>query len=243
MTAWFNVALLLTGCLTEPVETEPTPIPVDPGELHVATRTLDFGTLSLGDSVQQDLVLSNIGVGTLYVHDLQLSDDQLLIHWTIGADVEQEIAPGETLLIPVVLSPRDLGDPSVVLNVLSSDPTAPKIAVQLSAQVAGTPALRLDPETLDFGTLAVGQSQTLDVIMSNLGNDTLTIDSVTLDAQAGYSLTIDPSGSSLAPGQANGLASVTYSPDAPGGHTGLLTVLSNDPASPELTVTLTGTGQ
>lgn len=243
MTAWFGVALLLTGCRADPEATEPVAIEVAPGELHVPTRTLDFGTVALADSAQQDLVLSNVGTGTLYIHDLQLSDDGLRVHWTLGADVQQELAPGETLLVPVFLAPRDVVDPTVVLTVVSSDPATPRITVELTAQVAGVPVLRLNPDALDFGDVQVGQSKTLDVVLSNLGNDTLTIDSLTLDAQDGYSLAIDPSGSRLDPGQSNGLASVAYAPEDQGGHTGLLTFSSNDPARPEITVLLTGTGE
>jgi len=242
MTAWFGVALLLTGCRADPEDTEPVAIEVVPGELHVPTRTLDFGTVGLSDSAQQDLVLSNVGQGTLYIHDLQLSDDSQRVHWTLGIGVEHELASGETLLVPVFLAPRDVVDPSVVLTVVSSDPATPRITVELTADVAGVPVLRLEPDALDFGEVRVGQSKTLDVVLSNLGNDTLTIDSLTLDAQDGYSLAIDPSGSELEPGQKNGLASVTYAPPDRGGHTGLVTFASNDPARPEIALLLTGSG-
>ncbi len=242
MMPWLGAVLLLTACRADPDAPELVPIEVEPGAVHVPTRSLDFGTVALHGDARQDLVLSNIGTGTLHVHDLQLSDDRHRIHWTLDSPVEFQLAPGETVLVPILLSPLDVVDPSVVLTVVSSDPSTPRVTVELAAQVAGVPVVRLDPDALDFGQVDVGQQLTLDVVLSNLGNDTLSIDSVTLDAQTGFTLTIDPSGTTLAPGQANGLASVTYAPTDGGGHTGLLTFATNDPARPEVSLVVTGTG-
>ncbi len=243
MPAWIAVVVLLTACgRSDPAEPELVPVEVAPGELHVPTRTLDFGTVDLHASAVQDLVLSNVGSGPLHVFDLQLSDDRQRIHWSIAAAVEQEIPPGETVLVPIDFSPSDVADPSVVLTVLSSDPTTPRVTVELTGEVQGVPVLRLEPEALAFGDVEVGQEETLDIVMSNLGNDDLAIQSLTLDAQDGYTLAIDPTGSTLAPGQTNGLVSVAFTPESEAGATGLLTIATNDPARPELAVVLTGTG-
>ncbi len=241
MSAWFVVALL-SACRSEPQPVELVPVEVLAGELHVPNRVLDCGTVPLHDTAQQDLVLSNVGAGTLYIHDLQLSDDGLRAHWSILGEVEQEIAPGGTILVTVLFTPAAMLDPGVMLNVLSSDPAAPQTRVELAAEVQGTPVLRLEPDLLAFGAVPVGQSATLDIVIANLGNDTLSLESVTLETLDGFVLTIDPSGSTLAPGESNGLASVTYTPQDSGGHTGLLTFASNDPDRAETAVVLTGLG-
>lgn len=242
MSAWFGALVLLAGCRADPLTTE-VPIEVPPGELHVPTRTLAYGLVPLHETSQLDLVLSNVGVGTLYIHDLQLSDDTLRAHWSILGAVEQSIAPGDTLLVPIALTPRDVLDPSVVLTVLSSDPSTPRMPVELSADVQGDAVLRLEPTSLAFGDVPLNQDKTLDILLSNLGSDDLVITGLTLDAEEGFTVIIDPTDSSLAPGQSNGLASIRFVPQGTGNHSGLLTFASNDPDRPEIAVLLTGTGR
>jgi hypothetical protein len=242
MTVWISVVALLAGCRNESDTFEQVAVERIPGELHLPSRSLDYGTVALHDTVEQELVLSNVGAGVLYIHDLQFSDDRLRVHWSIPSEVALTLDPGQITLVPIAFSPRDIVDPTVILRVLSSDPSFPTQMVELTASITGTPTLRLEPDSLDFGQVQVGQHKTLDVVLSNLGNDTLTIDSVSLDAQEGFELLVDPSGTSLSPGQSNGLASVIYTPVDAGGHTGLLVFGSTDPDRPEIALILTGSG-
>ncbi len=243
MTASTLLLLALAGCRTESEpESDLVPVEVLPGSLHVPERHLDFGDVALHETTQLDLVLSNTGEGTLYVHDLQLEDDTLRPHWTIMAPVEHRIVPGATTLLPISLKPMDVIDPTVLLTVVSSDPTTPRFAVELTAKVHGTPVLRAEPELLEFGEVEVGATETLDVHLSNLGNDTLLIDTVTLEGDTPFTLAVDPSGSSLEVLASHGLVSVTYAPDVAAGHTAMLTITSNDTANPEQTIPVTGTG-
>jgi len=91
---------------------------------------------------------------------------------------------------------------------------------------------------LDFGTGIAGQSRTLSNSIDNLGSDTLTVTSIATDgagfAAAGGTLTV-------AAGRSAPLA-VTFTPPGVGTFSGTLTIESDDPDEPVVTIPLTGVG-
>jgi MYXO-CTERM domain-containing protein len=129
---------------------------------------------------------------------------------------------------------------------VSCGPEQPKEAVAASSperessaglMLAGT----VNPSSLNFGNQRVATvSAPLTVTVSNTGTTTFQVTSVTISNGAPF--TVSPAGAfTLAPAQSRTL-SVVFTPTAQGQATGTLTLTTNDPSTPTLSVVLTGTG-
>jgi hypothetical protein len=114
------------------------------------------------------------------------------------------------------------------------------------ACAAAAPAIALDPDTLGFGSVTVGTTsapRTSEI--RNTGTATLTVTAIALCAAPATSAEFAFGSPALpleiAPG-ASATVSVTYAPEDVGTDTGCIAVTSDDPASPIVSLDLSGTG-
>jgi len=106
------------------------------------------------------------------------------------------------------------------------------------------PAASIAPTALNFGNQDVNTtSSPLTVTLSNSGDGALTIHSIGISGTnpGDFAISNNPCGSSLAAG-ASCVISMTFTPSAQGARSASLTISSNDPTSPTLTVSLSGIG-
>jgi hypothetical protein len=94
------------------------------------------------------------------------------------------------------------------------------------------------PASLAFGSVAVGTSKTKTLTISNVGTAALTITDITV-AGSQFSRGTLP-GTIAAGSSAN--VNITFSPTSTGSKSATLTIVSNDPDEPSVTVALSGTG-
>jgi len=100
------------------------------------------------------------------------------------------------------------------------------------------PAVRLSPRRINFGDVTLGKSASRELTVTNTGNATLNIMSISIESNNGSVDEGTSCGSSLAPG-ASCTVSLTWFPDHPGKMTGNITFTDNAPNSPQ-TVPLKG---
>jgi hypothetical protein len=142
----------------------------------VSTNTIDMGTVYFGSSKDTTLSLTNLGGGTLSgtVQFLDNSPPFSLVGpatYGLGAGQSQDFTirftstgtPGHTY--------------SYVGNLSAgSQCTAQGLGIQVTAvarEAPRPPACAISPTTLDFGTVAVGQSKDLTFDLENSGDGTL----------------------------------------------------------------------
>lgn len=214
------------------------------GALTVSGTTLDFGQVTLHDTSTRTLSYFNGGAGPLTIFDVQLDDDSMRPHWSVVGGGPSTLESGVGVELTILLTPRTVADPSTKLVILSDDPDAPRAEVSLRAEVVGVPQLRVDAELLDFGAVSLGASAELDIMLANTGSDTLQIQTVGFQSggQGVFSLSVNPTGSTLAPGAQNGLITVKFAPTGAGSVNERLIVSTNDPETPELGIVLMGAG-
>ena len=214
------------------------------GALTVSGSTLDFGLVTLHDTSTRTLSYFNGGAGPLTIFDVQLDDDSRRPHWSVVGGGPTTLASGVGVELTILLTPLTVSDPSTKLVILSDDPNAPRAEVSLRAEVVGVPQLRVDAELLDFGSVLLGASAELDIMLANTGSDTLQIQTVGFQSggQGVFSLSVNPTGSTLAPGAQNGLITVKFAPTGAGSVNERLIVSTNDPETPELGIVLMGAG-
>lgn len=113
------------------------------------------------------------------------------------------------------------------------------VRVTVSEKRIPQPEIALAQTSADFGTIPVGYTQELDLngLISNEGDAALTVTAITIDNPAFSFVTAPSLPMTLAPGESRSL-SVRAAPTAQGTVTGMMTILSDDPVNPSLTVAL-----
>ncbi len=136
-------------------------------------------------------------------------------------------------------SPRDMAWDGQYLWLIGYHTTNSKI-YQI-AITGGTPDIELPVTSVDFGLTAVGDTAHFPFTILNTGDDTLRIDSMSIDADL-FSLN-SVSFPLLIPGGSQTVVDLMFTPDTIGLFQGNLQIYSNDPDEPVVTVLLTGQGQ
>lgn len=202
----------------------------------ITPTALDFGGQTVGTtSAPQSVTLSNTGVvaltfTTATTGDFAESD-------TCGGSVPA----GGSCALDVTFTPTVEGALTGDLTVTTNDPANPTLTVALSGTgVAAAPIAGMTPTSLTFADQVVNTvSAAQDVVLSNTGTAPLSITSgPTVTGEFGVVNNCPPT---LAQGLSCTL-SVTFAPTVAGVQTGNLTIGTNDPLSPTLTVTLSGNG-
>lgn len=104
------------------------------------------------------------------------------------------------------------------------------------------PRIELDPEHVDFGSLAAGEERMQIITVTNVGEDVLFIEDVRIEGAVSFSLLDpDPLPDRLAPGDA-GAFRVGFTPLGANEQLGEAIVYSDDPERPAAAVSLVGFG-
>jgi len=204
-------------------------------ELTPIPDQLDFGVVLTGNSAAREVALTNTGPVRLTV--TSLATDVGVFSVNQGAFVLQ---PGDTQRVTVTFQPDEALLFTGHLLVYSDDPNSPtSIALQGQGISPGAPAITVQPSTLDFGLVSVGDSLSQIMVITNSGTDTLRINQINLNNQNFYLQS--PAPVSLPPGDQMQLE-ILFKPLVAGNQTGQLQIYSNATNSPVTQVNLSGYG-
>jgi Zn-dependent metalloprotease len=217
--------------LTVPLEGIAVGVP----QIAVEPTQLEWGTITVGQSVERSLTLRNPGSADLLISSVQCSNTVFVVS---GATVFA-LAPQTARALSLVFSPAAIGAVQATLTIHSNAQDTPALDVLLSAAVAGPSDIRVEPAQVDFGAVLLGQTTQRTLTVSNLGAADLIVSSIDvpdgsfhLSSDAAFSL---PSG-------AMKTVAISYSPETLGSHQATLTIHSSDPDRPEWSIVLTGSG-
>jgi len=184
--------------------------------------SLAFGSVQMGSNGSLSVSLSNTGGSNLAVSSITSNNAA----FTIPSGCTT-VAPGASCAIGVLFTPTGTSAETGTLTVVDNAAGSPR-TVSLSG--TGLSAIAsLSGTSVNFGSVNLGATSTLGVQITNTGNQTLSIDSATVDGSASF--TAMHNCSSVAPG-AVCTANITFSPVAPGSPTGTLSLVSDAPGSP-----------
>lgn len=215
--------------VVEQATAQPPVIVVSPASLTANLPTAGTTT--------QTLTIANTGAGTL----------NYTIHLDPGfATVEPDsgsVAPAGSQDVTVTFDASGLlaGSYEQALHIFSNDPASDTVTVPLTLVVTnnGVPIASVEPDTLDFGDVFETGSKTLSITLANAGSEPLEIAGITSD-NADYTTSFT-SAITLAAFQ-DTTVQVTYTASSLGVSSGTLSIASNDPANPVLSVVVTGEG-
>ena len=236
------MALILFGC-GEDTES-PDPVVLGAGAIVVEPTSLDFGESLLQSTQIQWLTITNEGDDLLQIFDVQIADDSQRPHWSLTGGLSGFLEPGEAIGIEVHSHPITLDNPSTGLMIQSNDPDATEVRIPLLVEVYGEASIRLIPDdVVEFGHVAVGDSESADVVIGNDGDASLYVQNVSLnETSSPFSIDIDPTGTTVHPQTEDGDLRIRFAPPYAGSFTEVITIETSDSsAGPQLLV-VQGTG-
>jgi hypothetical protein len=200
----------------------------------LSTGTLGFGYHQIGTRSQiQKLTLTNGSLAELLISAITIDNPDFTQTNTCGAS----LAPHKSCVIRVRFAPTQPFAETATLTIQDNATNAPQ-----TASLAGIGAINsivVFPIIANFGSVTVGSTNTLPVVLANAANKVLTIQSIA--ATPGLYTQTNNCGGSLASG-ASCIVSVTFAPLQPGNVTGKLSMaLNGKPATNQ--VKLVGSGR
>ncbi len=240
---WF----LLISCIDyalEGQEPDPPAPATEQGEpaIEVQPSSVDFGRLSLGDDAVEIVTVANRGEADLDLLGLTLEDASAA--FAMSALDSLLLGPDQETSFAVTFSPDAYGAVQASVAVESLDPDDPWVAVELSGDTL-EPALALTPGHHDFGALDQGALDTVTLTLENQGEAAATVSAWSFVSTSEAELWLDPThdleGLVLDAG-ATTTVQVHYQPTDEVPDEATLLVDSDDPANPQVSASLTGTG-
>ena len=205
------------------------------GTLSSNPASLSFGNVQLGNTQAVSETLINSGNSSLTISQANLSSSTFNIS---GLALPLTLNAGQSTTFSVVFAPQLSGNTGGNLTIVSNASNS-TLNVSLSGTGVAPALLSASAQSLSFGSVATGTSQTRSETVTNAGGSALTISQVT-STGTGFSFGgINPP-VTLSPGQ-NFTFSVSFTPTSPGNASGALSIVSNA-SNPNYSVTLTGSG-
>jgi hypothetical protein len=199
-------------------------------------RTYDFGSVAPGTSVAAPFNITNISSASATLDLLAVTGAGFSVAAAGAPVLPLSLAPQQSVDFTVVFQATATGIFSATLNSVGISVTlTATVPVQLTYQwVTGTSVQSLAAGPVNFGSVPVGQSPTVEIVVLNQTSVALTVPAVSV-AGTGFSLSgPSPGGASIKP-SASTAFEIQFSPTAAGASAGTLTIGGQN-------YSLTGTG-
>jgi len=210
---------------------------------------LDFGSVLVGHSTSGTVRFKNVGDADLRITNLSFEMGTVAdfsLDQAVLDSLPIILAPDEESEFDVLYTASDGINDYGVLNIVSNDPDEALVHIQLESTFKGTAAISIDPVSLDFGDVPVGETGTRRLAVSNAGtgNAVLTLQAIRLEiiGNANYALTGVPSFPAyLNTGDSLDI-SVVFHPTSVATHADRVQIFSSDTVRPRVDVPVTGRG-
>lgn len=210
-------------------------------EISTEPDSLNFGQVAVGSSADLQLAIGNHGPVPLTVTDWVPEPSSAGFSVPLAPPRPATIPTLGSIQITVRFSPGSAGTKTASLNIKSDDPERGELKITLAGEgVTAEPNIGVAPTSLDFGDVAVaGETKDLVVTVSNTGLADLSVTDISssnpvFTVESSTSFTVVPGGSRP--------VTVRFDPDMMQPESGVLTIESNDPQTPETAVGLEGAG-
>ena len=221
----------------------PVPMPlIDVNPLDIA-----FAEVAVGTSRIVPVTIMNAGTADLRVLDLVLTTSTGTDFSLASAPpVPATVRPNAAFTINVQYEPMAVGTATGTLRIENNSLAAPAVIVPLSGTGVAVPVPQLvvSPLSVSFGEVELGMSPAIAVTIANAGNADLTVTGLQIDSEEPgvFRLGAVPMPPILVTPGASTPVQVIFEPTVAGPAMGTLQILSDVDVTPEVTVSLSGTG-
>jgi|GEM_PF-2331799 len=192
--------------------------------IDVSPTSLDFASVTAGQTKDLTLTVRNTGNGPLTVNSFASSNARFTAP---SPATPFTVAAGSQQTVTVRFAPTGAGVQTSTLSVNSNASNLPSASVSLvgNGVAAGNPAIAATPATLDFGTVALGQSLDRTFTISNPGNGVLSL-FATISSNPQFNVVLPTIPLNINPG-ASATLTARFTPTAGGTPTATLVISSN----------------
>jgi hypothetical protein len=202
--------------------------------MDVTPNPVDFGNVSVGSPVNQQLRLTNEGSVSVAIESVSATGVGFSIS---GLTTPQTIMPNESVNFTAEFNPKVTGTGAGSISIVTAG--APVNVSLTGVGVSSAAQLVASTTSLSFGSVVIGDTPSQQVTLKNTGNSSADISSVSLTGNS-YTLSGVTSNLVLSPDQSANLM-VKFSPTTTGSLPGKVTISSNAAGSP-LIIQFSGTG-
>ena len=219
------------------------------GQMALSSSNINFGVVPVGSSSTLTVNISNNNKSNLSISQVSVTGS---VFTFAGPNLPITLGPQQTIGLSVTFAPESGGAMAGSMSVVSGTPIGNSGKQRLNtttipltgtggtnAATAATPGyLAADPTSVGFGSVQVGGSQSLYLVLTNSGGSTLTLSQATVTG-SGFVLSGFTAPETLAAGQSLTL-NVVFSPLVAGSTSGTLSFVS-DASDANLSVPLSAT--
>jgi hypothetical protein len=215
---------------------------------------IPFGTVLEGGNISQTVTIANSGSADLVIGTLA-GGNPLAAPFSITTDncSGKTVAPAGSCTVTVKFAPTGVGVFSDSFDIPSNDPSTPSITFNVSGTGSSTnvpqvtvtdPVAPTSDHALPFGMVQNGLFSTQTVTVGNSGNADLVLGTLASvnPLAAPFTITADNcSGKTIAPA-GSCTVTVKFAPTSAGGVSDSFDIPSNDPSTPNITLSVSGSG-
>jgi archaellum component FlaF (FlaF/FlaG flagellin family) len=204
-------------------------------ELSISPSSLNFGNVKVGQSATQNVTLSNSGNVDLVVSAAQVMSSGFAIS---GLTLPATITAGQSTSFTVQFTPTAAQGVTGSIQFMDNASDSPQTFDLAGTGTSANTTLNANPGSIAFGSVAVGNSSSQSITLTNTGASTIAISQAVASGN-GFSINgLSPM--NLAAGQSTSFAA-KFSPASAGSASGTVTITSNATNS-TLSIALIGTG-
>lgn len=205
------------------------------GDIDPVPPEYAFGILPLGTPGTYSQLLRNEGDGDLTITEISTSAPFFAEEVSLPA----VLAPSESISFQVTFDPEATGDYSGILRVISDDYDEGILDIPLSGTaVHPEPTIQASPAALSYPDTGVRMMRDLELDVQNLGYQPLEITSLSSDHESFRAPKLELP-VTLATFETLTMT-VVFEPQTHGSHSGVFTIASNDPVTPNLEIGMNG---
>ena len=205
-----------------------------PSTISLSSGTLDFSTVLVGATAMLPVTITNNATSSASLNSYTATGDYSVAAGTCPQP-SGTLAAGASCTLQVTFAPSQGGTRTGTLSIATSAAPLP-LGVALTG-VGAQSQLQITPSALAFGSVNLGSSASLSLTLKNAGATSIT--GIALTTTGDYAITA-PCGTTVLAVGASCSVTIAFTPIAPGGRQGTLTVTSSDPGSPAA-IPLSGT--
>ena len=211
------------------------------GEIVFRYLSMTAGTNSATVGIQDatQAIGLQVAFNETYLHDRMAIRIYNVPPWLRASPASGRLFAGQSAAVTVSVDARGLdgGAYEGTVFVRTNDPLRPLVPHPVTLQVTPVPAIGVQPSALDFGNVFVGDALSLDLLVRNIGTDTLNVTGI---ASGDSPIVAVPASFSLAPRGSRTVA-VTYAPISTAPLLSDLVITSDAANAPALLVPVRGT--
>jgi len=213
----------------------------NPPDISLSVQDRRFGRVMVGESRSLSFFIINSGDLTLDVSDIQTGNNAYTTNFSDGN--ANQVPGGERREVIVTFTPQDVGEVNTTLTINSNDPDNGSVDLPLYGEgiEAGQAAVVgvLEAEHF-YGKVVAGRTANWRLVVLNNGGSDLNVTGVSSDNN-NFVATFDLNSYRLRPGDYLYIPTA-FAPNAAGFFDGVFTISSDDQATPELQVPVSGVG-